>query len=433
MAAAPQDVLPDRLVEHHLSGVLNHELDARPPTDLASPALTVCLTVVTNDAERRLEPAWLADFARSHRADAERCTSSNALLEAGELRLKCERHAEFTSYFLYAPWPQDFTPTATLADLFPTVRWRTLPGRLLHTCAISVLPQRLESSRADPEHDDPRVAAAVANGAAIITSDYRVTSGGHMLFRVEARDVRRHVIGRVVQSIHEIESYRMMSLLALPLARDVARAVSEGERQLAELSGQLVFGSQRSDDELLDRLLTLAAEVERSVELTHFRFSAAAAYYAIVRKRIEDLRELPAGGEATIGEFLDRRLAPAMRTCESAAARQESLSARIQRAAMLLRTRVEIARHHEASSMLAALNRRLQLQLRLQQTVEGLSFVAMTYYGVALAAYLLKGMQVYWPGLSLDVAVSASAPVIACGVWFAIRRIKRAAGTRQVE
>ena len=388
--------------------------------------IAACLTVVTTEAERRLEDAWLAHFARSHRPSADRGADSHLEFTAPDFQLKCERHTEFTSYFVYGQVPEDFSSSQTLAELFPGIAWGSLPGRLLHLCIVELQQLGKGYPNASLGQEQPRVASVVASGAAIVCSAYQVCEGGYTLFHVAPRDQRPHVLGRVVQAVHEIESYRMMSMLALPLARDVIRAVSEGERQLTELSGHLVFGSRRSDDELLERLLALAAEVERSVELTQFRFSAAAAYYALVQKRIEDLCEVAANGEATIGRFLERRLAPAMRTCETAAARQQSLSKRIHRAAMLLRTRVEIARHHEATSMLAALNQRVHLQLRLQQTVEGLSIVAMTYYGVALAAYLLKGMRAFWPGLELDVAVAATAPLIAFIVWFAIRRIRRA-------
>ena len=425
MAAVSNDLLPDRMVDHHLRGTLSDELDARPPTDLSAPAIAACLTVVATDAERRLEDYWLADLARRHRASADRGTESHREVTAADFQLKCERHTEFTSYFVYGKVPEDFSSSQTLAELFPGLALGTLPGRLLHVCVVELQQVGKGYPNASLGQEQPRVASVVAGGAANVCSAYRVGQGGYTLFHVAPRDERPHVLGRIVQAVHEIESYRMMSMLALPLARDVLRAVSEGERQLAELSGHLVFGSRRSDDELLERLLALAAEVERSVALTQFRFSAAAAYYALVEKRIEDLCEVAANGEATIRRFLERRLAPAMRTCETASSRQQALSKRIHRAAMLLRTRVEIARHHEATSMLAALNQRLQLQLRLQQTVEGLSIVAMTYYGVALAAYLLRGLRAFWRGLELDVAVAVTAPLVAFIVWFAIRRIRR--------
>ena len=45
------------------------------------------------------------------------------------------------------------------------------------------------------------------------------------------------------------------------------------------------------------------------------------------------------------------------------------------------------------TNLLGAMNRRQQLQLRLQATVEGLSVAAITYYIVGLVGYAAKGLK----------------------------------------
>src|SRR3546814_8262212 len=87
---------------------------------------------------------------------------------------------------------------------------------------------------------------------------------------------------------------------------------------------------------------------------------------------------------------MDRRLAPAMRTCESAAGRLETLASRVGRASNLLRTRVDIELEAQNRDVLMSMNRRARLQLRLQETVEGLSVVAISYYVVGLVGYAAK-------------------------------------------
>ena len=84
-----------------------------------------------------------------------------------------------------------------------------------------------------------------------------------------------------------------------------------------------------------------------------------------------------------------RRYDPAMRTCRSAKERLDELSARAERASDLLRTRVDVANQAQNVEVLRAMDRRAALQLRLQETVEGLSVVAISYYAVNLAAGLL--------------------------------------------
>ncbi len=156
-----------------------------------------------------------------------------------------------------------------------------------------------------------------------------------------------------------------------------------------------------------------------------YRFGAAHAYYQLTRDRIRELREERIPGLQTIGEFMERRLAPAMNTCESVAKRQDELSARIARSSDLLRTRVEIEREQQNLQLLAQMNRRARLQLRLQQTVEGLSVAAITYYAVGLIGYLAKAAKSLGLHVDPDLAVGVSIPVVAVLVALGVRYIRK--------
>jgi uncharacterized membrane-anchored protein len=125
-----------------------------------------------------------------------------------------------------------------------------------------------------------------------------------------------------------------------------------------------------------------------------------------VDRRIADIAESRLAGLQTIGEFMDRRLTPARSTCEWATRRQDALSQRVSRISNLLRTRVEIEQQQSSQALLAAMNQRQDLQLKLQSTVEGLSVAAITYYIVGLVSYLAKGAQA---GLALEPETTAAA------------------------
>ena len=142
------------------------------------------------------------------------------------------------------------------------------------------------------------------------------------------------------------------------------------------------------EPETLDRLLKIAAEIEHLASTSAFRFGAVGAYAAIVNQRIQVLREERIGGRQLFAEFMMRRFDPAMRTCRSAEERLADLSGRAERAADLLRTRVDVANQAQNVEVLRAMNRRAAMQLRLQETVEGLSVVAISYYAVNLAAHV---------------------------------------------
>jgi uncharacterized membrane-anchored protein len=171
--------------------------------------------------------------------------------------------------------------------------------------------------------------------------------------------------------------------------------------------------------------LELSAEIERIAAETTFRFGAAQAYYALVERRIDELREERISGIQTIREFIDRRLAPAMRTCESTRERLDALSRRVSRATQLLRARVEVQLESQNRDLLHSMDRRARLQLRLQETVEGLSVAAITYYAVGLVGHAGKALKALGLPVPVEVVSGAAIPVIALAVWLGVRRVRR--------
>jgi uncharacterized membrane-anchored protein len=219
----------------------------------------------------------------------------------------------------------------------------------------------------------------------------------------------------------------MMALLGLPMAREVGASLMHAERDLAEVAGQIRSAKRHEEPELLRQLTQLAGQVESLYARTHARFSASSAYFELVQRRIDELREQRVENLQTLGEFMDRRLAPAMQTCVWAARRQQALSERISRTSNLLRTRVEIEQQQSSQELLDAMNRRQKAQMLLQSAVEGLSVAAVTYYGAGLVGYVAKGAKAAgWPVVP-DVLVAVCIPVIALAVWMGIRRLHRRA------
>jgi uncharacterized membrane-anchored protein len=230
--------------------------------------------------------------------------------------------------------------------------------------------------------------------------------------------------GRILQRLLELETYRLMALRGMPAARALAPLLNEAEPQLAGLIEQLESGGA-SDQQLLDQLVTLAARLERATAQHDYRFAATRAYAAIVAQRIAELRESAISGTQTIGEFLQRRLDPAIATVAAGAQRLASLSQRVERASGLLRTRVDIATEMQNQQLLAKLTRGQQLQLRLQSTVEGLSIAAISYYVVSLLLYGAKAAKSAGLPVHPEIAAGALIPLVLWAVWRTTRRIHR--------
>ncbi len=269
------------------------------------------------------------------------------------------------------------------------------------------------------------VGARVAGGAAIVLTDFQVRTDGFARFLVEDHGMTPRQAGRTVQRLVEIDAYRLMALLALPVARQLAPVLTQTERELSEITAALVHASQPDEPLLLERLTRLQAEIESRQTGNLFRFSAANAYYELVQRRIGELREERLPGLQTFQEFTERRLAPAINTSKTAAVRQDSLSERVARVTQLLSTRVDITRERQNQALLASMNRRARLQLRLQQTVEGLSIAAVTYYIVSLVAEAARALHAAGVKVEPDLVAGVSIPIVAILTAFGVHRIRK--------
>jgi uncharacterized membrane-anchored protein len=263
----------------------------------------------------------------------------------------------------------------------------------------------------------------VLDGDAVIAADFRLDENGHARFAVLAvPSIGGRRLGRIVQRLLEIETYKAMAMLTLPQARMVATAVARLDRELSDIVATMAAGTGE-ETETLDLLLKMAAEIEFLSSSTAFRFGAAGAYEAIVNQRIQVLREERIGGRQLFEEFMMRRFDPAMRTCRSAKQRLDELSARAERAANLLRTRVDVENQQQSQATLRAMDRRAALQLRLQETVEGLSVVAISYYAVNLAAGLVAPLTERF-ALGKSLVLALLTPLVVLAVWLFVRRIR---------
>jgi uncharacterized membrane-anchored protein len=309
--------------------------------------------------------------------------------------------------------------------------WLTqLPGPVLVAAHVVVLTREMPVPTIDEvsRHFTAEgvIGSLVSGGAAQAFTDYRIHTDGFSRILIFDRALRPRQAGRLVQRLLEIETYRMMALLALPIASSTASEIARCECEFAELTASMV-NSDGPDHErrLLDRLIQLAAAIERLSAATSYRFGAGRAYHALVERRIQELREERIPGLQTIGEAMDRRLMPAMRTCISTAERLESLSQRVARASGLLRTRVDITIEEQNRDLLQSVDRRARLQLLLSETVEGLSVVVISYYILGLIGHVLNAIGHVRPGLDPEVVVGAASPIVLGLVWLVLRRLRR--------
>jgi uncharacterized membrane-anchored protein len=427
-----EPLLPNdlRARAHPLRAALAAEVHARPPLPLAAPSRVLHLGLMLKPDDAAAERDHLAALCRACHADTPPADAKHVVVDlSGSGHLIWERRTEFTTYTLYLPRKAG-TALEAPGDLPLPDGWlQALPGQLMVTADIALLgaaePAPSDAQLAQVFDGPMLVASQVADGHATVWTDFFLGSDDSVRFLVRDQGLTDAQRGRLVMRLLDIETYRMMALLALPLAQQVAPRITALEQGLAKLSGRMVDVGQESEQTLLLELAGLAAEVETLAVDTPYRFGAARAYHALVERRIAELRETRMPGLPTLGEFMERRLSPAMRTCITMAERIEGLSRRATRMANLLRTRVDVALERQNVELLDKMNQRSRLQLRLQETVEGLSVAAITYYVVGLVGYAAQALHAAGLPVNKEIAIGVAIPVVAVAVWWGLRRFRR--------
>lgn len=420
--------LPPNHAQRYL---LSNEIHARPPQELTAPEC-VSFVAITYAAAASLDDGAFADLARlcgiwGVPTPAAEVTHFNAT--HANLRLKWERHTEFVTYTFSRRGKFEHPFAAPVINSIHEEWLAALSGELVVAVHLAMQPKQ----DVTPDlHDVSRefgdnylVGAKVAGGNAIVLTDFMIHADEFGRMLVMDTKLGKRQGGRTVQRLLEIETYRVMALMGLPVARATGAMLSGAESELARITSLMAQDSTHDEPALLLRLTRLAATVESAVAMNSFRFGASRAYYDLTKRRIAELREERLAGVQTIEEFLDRRLAPAMATCSSVEKRLLDLSERVARASDLLRTRVDIEREQQNQTLLASMNHRARMQLRLQQTVEGLSIAAITYYVVGLVGYATKALKESGVPLSVELATGASIPFVALGIWLALRRMRK--------
>ncbi|MEO8101530.1 MAG: DUF3422 domain-containing protein [Betaproteobacteria bacterium] len=417
--------------------LLSNEIHARPPPELSAPER---LSYIALNYEADASSAAIDDLSRlcviwGVQSPTAEVTHFNA--EHSNLRLKWERHTEFVTYTFSRNGEFD-RPFENPVITQVNEEWlATLSGRLVAAIHLAVqenqvfIPDLPDVVR--EFGDNYLVGAKVAGGNGIVLTDLMIHADEFGRMLVMDIKLGKRQGGRTVQRLLEIETYRIMALLGLPVARRTAAMLGGAERELAEITSLMAQDSTHDEPALLVRLTRLAATVESEVAANSFRFGASRAYYDLTKRRIAELREERLTGIQTIEEFMDRRLAPAMATCSSAEKRLLDLSERVARASDLLRTRVDIEREQQNQALLASMNHRTRMQLRLQQTVEGLSIAAITYYVVGLVGYVAKALKEAGIPLSVELVTGASIPFVVLAIWLAIRRVRKHLGVEPEE
>lgn len=424
-----------QIQDHPLRYNLANELHARPFPTVTAPNTAIFVVFKQSpDAasrDRALDLAHLIALLDRFGAPHPQPGATHYSGSIGRHVLKWEQHTEFITYTAFIDGLSERAFDPADFEVFPEDWLADAPGERVTSALLRIAPHPGDKD-VIAALDDWFVPESLAvtdalDGAATIAGDFRIDPAGHQRFAIfVAKQTGQRRIGRMVQRVLEIETYKSMSMLGFSRARALSGPIGDLDDQLSALMLEMNDPACRAED-TLQHLLSISAALEAMAAQVSFRFGATGAYEAIVNQRIEALREARFGGRPTFAEFMQRRYEPAMRTVKTTEARLQVLADRAIRAGNLLRTQVDVERSAQNQALLASMDRRADLQLRLQHTVEGLSVVAISYYAVSLAGYLLYPLAIALGNSKGMMTAAVTLPVLA-GVWWAVRRIRRKLG-----
>nr|WP_316652644.1 DUF3422 family protein [uncultured Gellertiella sp.] len=398
------------------------EIHARPYALVTTPRVIFQLAF-TMDGGSAVHHSVIADLSRARGVSPPDRNARHHAIPWGQGTLRWERHTEFSTWFWDCPAPDQFgaaIPVHPFGDGF------NAPGSLISGIRLEIRPEGPVTDAARQVFDPTSLChSEVKNGQATILTDFRQNGDGLTQILVIDRGMTQAGTGALTQRLLDIETYRTLAMLGLPLAQTLSPEIRRIEDGLTAVTQRMKAHAREEADAMLGEITRLAAELEANAALSLYRFGASRAYDGIVRERIKTLDEMPVPGFETLGSFLERRLAPAMRTCQSIEERQANLSRKLSRATGLVRSWIDVELERQNSALLSSMDRRANLQLRLQQTVEGLSVAAVSYYIVGLIGYLAKALSHEIP-VDPNVMTGIAVPFAIGFVWWLVRRIRRA-------
>ena len=417
---------------HPLRFKLHNEVHARASSLISLPVRASYLALTLSSEEKTRERQHIATLCDRFGASRPDHDADHFSAKFDNFQMSWEQHGEFSSYTFYS--------SDTEADGFfdgaikkvPADWLSQLNGQLLVASHASVISA--EEAGYNNESDlspltrffdnNPIVGAHVSGGAASVFTDFRIHHDNFSRFLIINDHLRTAQAGRLIHRLFDIEVYRVLALMAFPLARELYPELKKADRQLFTITNSM---TQPDNDaaKLLDELTELAAEVENLISSHHFRFAATSAYYQLVGQRLEDIRETRIQGIQTLGEFMRRRMEPAMHTCHAVSQRFAMISKRVNNASQLLRTKVDITIERQNQSLLSSMALRAKMQLRMQQMVEGISMVAITYYAASLVGKVSEALEAFGLHINPHLIEGLSIPFILIIFGFGRKRIHK--------
>ena len=428
-AVLPSSLL-SKIATHPLREKLYNELHNRPFPSITTPAQLTHIAIHHQGELKQQEHEFISVLCDRFQVNSPAESMPCFYQDFGLFSLRWERHLEYSTYTFIHPAPLTEQPFVKNAiDYVPSNWFEKMPGQVIAAVHLIIESENIDKSRTHKveKYFDhlPLVASAPAYSQAKVWSSFKLHEDGFGRFLIYQQDLSAAQSGRLVQQLLQLDTYRLMATLGLPLAQAINSELNQLDLQLQQVTTYIALGTDKSDRELLTQVSKIAAKVEDYRSQSTYRFSATNAYYDVALQRMEELKEEEIPGYITLQEFLMRRITPAVKTCQTASNHLEDISRRVTRASDLLRTRVEMVLQEQNQTLLKSMNHRAHIQMRLQQTVEGLSVAAISYYGMQLFETMLTSLPTFGIEYNHELVSGFAVPIVIGIVFIGTRLIHR--------
>lgn len=375
-----------QLIDHPDRSAAVAELHLRPMPPLYPPCDLIQLVRLPAAGERDFIRAAVA--ARSGREFASDTRHAAGRIEGCDW--SWEEHSEAATMTLVLPLGG---PSSVRDQL---VGWiADMPGGIIRATRIRILATDEDACRElENAAFEPGELVGGRIGSLLFWSDFRVRlDEGLGLAIIAANATPAPDLGRLVRQFQELGNYRNLALRGLTEVRRHSATLAAIEEELARTSAEL--GDCEADQRTLESLMGLSAQCQALRTLVSYRLGATAAYGQVVIDRLHALAPDKIAGLQTLSEFTERRLLPALRTCEAFGRRLEGAAMGVERATTMLRTRIELIVQQQNLALLRSVDRSAARQVAMQRLVEGLSAVALSYYAISLIEMMARSAQAH--------------------------------------
>ncbi|MBL4763816.1 MAG: DUF3422 domain-containing protein [Colwellia sp.] len=419
-----------KIATHPLREKLYNELHNRPFQSISTPAQLTHIAIQHKGKLKQQEHEFISLLCNMFQVNTPTESMPCFSQDFGLFSLRWERHLEYSTYTFSHQAPLTEQPFVKNAiDYVPSNWFEKMPGEVIAAVHLVIEYENIDQAithKVEQFFDNMAlIASAPVHSQARVWSSFKLHEDGFGRFLIYQQDLSSAQLGRLVQQLLQLDTYRLMATLGLPLAQAINSELSQLDIQLQQVTTYIAFGTEKSDRELLTQVSKIAAKVEDFRSQSTYRFSATNAYYDVALQRMEELKEEEIPGYMTLQEFLMRRITPAVKTCQTASNHLEDISRRVTRASDLLRTRVEMVLQEQNQTLLKSMNHRAHVQMRLQQTVEGLSVAAISYYGMQLFETMLTSLPTLGIEYNHELVSGFAVPIVIAIVFVGTRLVHR--------